>query len=127
MIQQAIVDSVARRGYLNGYTTDQIIARQLVKQLEELCEALQSVRADDPILRALVGNAVVYGKSARVVFDIPSLFDGVTVDRDNLIAELPDLVVPLAVLATAAGVPDMMQAGLAKARADEARGVRRAL
>jgi len=38
--------------------------------------------------------------------------------------ELPDLVVPLAVLADAVGIADMMGAGLEKARADVARGVR---
>ncbi len=122
--QRGIVAAVADRGYLNGYDLDQRIARQLVKELEELCEALQCVQTDDPILALLVANAVVYGKSARAVFDIPSLFDDVTVDRATLLSELPDLVVPLAVLADAVGVPDMMAVASDKAWADVARGVR---
>ena len=41
--QRGIVGAVAARGYLDGYTLDQRIARQLVKQLEETCEAMQAV------------------------------------------------------------------------------------
>ena len=122
--QRGIVAFVADRGYLDGYDIDQRIARQLVKQLEETCEALQAVTAGDAILAALVDNAAIYGKSARAVFDIPSLFDGVAVDVSTLIAELPDLVVPLAVLSDAVGIPDMMEAALEKARIDVKRGVR---
>jgi hypothetical protein len=122
--QAAIVDAVAQRGYLAGYTGNQIIARQLVKELEELCEAFQSIRATDQILQGLVANAAIYGKSARAAFDIPSLFVGVEIDRASLRDELPDLVVPLAVLAAEMGVPDLLAAGFEKAQADAARGVR---
>lgn len=122
--QMAIVAAVRERGYLDGYTEDQLAARQLVKLLEELCEALQCIHTDDPILAALVANAAIYGKSARAVFDIPSLFDGVTVDFGELGAEFCDLVVPLAVLGQVLDVPDMMAAGYRKAQADVARGVR---
>ena len=124
--QRGIVGAVAARGYLDGYTLDQRIARQLVKQLEETCEAIQAVIDDNPSghLATLIIHAYRVGRQARAVFDIPSLFDGVMVDVPLLIAELPDMVVPLAVLADAAGVPDMMAAGLDKAQADVARGVR---
>jgi len=123
--QRGIVAFVADRGYLAPYTLDQRIARQLVKQLEETCEALQAVMADgDSHLASLVVQSFHVGKQARAIFDVPSLFDGVTVDAPTLIAELPDMVVPLAVLADAVGVPDMMAAGLDKAQADVARGVR---
>ena len=122
--QRGIVAFVADRGYLDGYTLDQRIARQLVKQLEETCEAMQAVSADDVDLHLFIQNAHSLGKWARAVFDVPSLFDGVTVDAHTLIAELPDMVVPLAVLADAVGIPDMMAAGLDKAQADVARGVR---
>lgn len=122
--QMAIVEAVDMRGYLAGYTEIEIAARQLVKLLEELCEALQAVNADDPILRQLIENAAIYGKSARAVFDVPSLFGGATVDFGVLGAEFCDLVVPLAVLADVLEVPDMMAAGYRKAQADVARGVR---
>ena len=122
--QRGIVAFVADRGYLDGYDMNQRIARQLVKQLEETCEALQAMTAGDPTLAQLVNNAKVIGEWARAIFDVPSLFDGVTVDVPTLIAELPDMVVPLAVLADAVGIPDMMEAGLEKSRIDVARGVR---
>ena len=122
--QRGIVAFVADRGYLDGYDYDQRIARQLVKELEELCEALQCVMACDGTLYDLLFDAASLGKFARAVFDTPSLFDDVTVDVPTLLAELPDLVVPLAVLADAMGVADMLGAALEKARADVARGVR---
>lgn len=124
--QRGIVAFVADRGYLEGYTLDQRIARQLVKALEETCEALQAVTDDNPSghLATLIVHAFRVGQQARAVFDIPSLFDDVTVDASLLIDELPDMVVPLAVLADAVGVPDMLLAGMEKAQADVARGVR---
>ena len=125
--QRGIVGAVAARGYLDSYTLDQRIARQLVKQLEETCEAIQAIEANDTGLYGLaqlVGNAAAVMRHARAVFDVPSLFDDVSLDMLMLIRELPDMVVPLAVLADAVGVPDMMAAGLDKAQADVARGVR---
>jgi len=125
--QRGIVAFVADRGYLAPYTLDQRIARQLVKQLEETCEALQAVEANDTGLYGLaqlIGNAGAMMRHARAVFDVPSLFDDVAIDVPTLIKELPDMVVPLAVLADAMGVPDMMAAGLDKAEADVKRGVR---
>lgn len=122
--QRGIVAAVADRGYLDGYTIDQRIARQLVKEFEELCEALQSVNADDTDLHLFIQHAHSQGRWARAIFDVPSLFDGVLVDVPTLLDELPDLVVPLAVLADAVGVPDMMDLASAKAWADVTRGVR---
>lgn len=122
--QRGIVAAVEARGYLNGYTLDQRTARQLVKELEEVCEAVQAIDTADPMLGQLVFNALVLGKQARAVFDTPSLFDGVTVDAPTLLEELPDLVVPLAVLADALAVRDMMDLAQTKALADVARGVR---
>lgn len=122
--QNGIVGFVAARGYLDGYTLDQRIARQLVKQLEETCEAISALaQTDDNAFSYLIQEATQLGHLARSVFDIPSQFDGVTVDVPTLIAELPDMVVPLAVLADAVGI-DMMEAGLEKAQADVQRGVR---
>jgi len=122
--QRGIVAAVADRGYLDGYTIDQRIARQLVKELEELCEAIQCIQTDDDMLGRLVNDAMWFGKWSRAVFDNPALFDGVTVDVPTLIEELPDLVVPLAGLADAVGIPDMMDLASAKAWADVKRGVR---
>ena len=122
--QRGIVEAVAARGYLDGYNTDQRMARQLVKQLEEVCEAMQAIEVKDGYLAGLLISAANLGRHARAVFDMPSLFDGVTVDVPTLLDELPDLVVPLAVLADAVGVPDMLDLASAKAWADVPRGVR---
>jgi hypothetical protein len=121
--QRGIVEAVAARGYLEGYTLDQRIARQLVKLLEELCEALQCIQVQHGHLAALMIDAAAVGRHARAVFDVPSLFDGVTVDVPVLLDELPDLFVPLAVLADAVGA-DGMALAQAKAWADVPRGVR---
>ena len=94
--QRGIVAAVADRGYLEGYTLDQRIARQLVKEFEELCEAMQCIRMADNALYVLLYDAFRLGQYARAIFDVPSLFDGVTVDVPTLLDELPDLVVPLA-------------------------------
>lgn len=123
--QRDIVAFVADRGYLDGYTLDQRIARQLVKQLEETCEALQCITDSESVqIAGLLTWAAYVGKQARAIFDVPSLFDNVMIDAPTLITELPDMVVPLAVLSDALGIPDMMAAGLDKAAADVARGVR---
>ena len=123
--QRGIVAFVADRGDLDGYDLNQRIARQLVKQLEEVCEAVQAIEASGPgALAAVLNNAKRLGVFARAIFDVPSLFDGVTVDVPTLIDELPDMAVVLAVLSDAVGIPDMMEAALEKARIDVARGVR---
>lgn len=124
--QRDIVAAVADRGYLDGYSLDQRISRQLVKELEEVCEAMQAIMPalEEGRLPALVLQAFRLGQAARDVFDTPLLFDDVSVNSELLIKELPDLVVPLAVLADCLGQPDMMEAGLDKALADVARGVR---
>jgi hypothetical protein len=125
--QRGIVAAVADRGYLDGYTLDQRIARQLVKELEEVCEALQCIQ-EAPFggrqFSGMIQWAHDLGLVARAVFDVPNLFDDVTVDVSTLLEELPDLVVPLAVLADAVGVPDMMALAQEKAWADVKRGVR---
>ena len=122
--QRGIVAAVADRGYLDGYTIDQRIARQLVKLFEEVCEAMQCINADDTDLHLFIQHANSQGKWARAIFDVPVLFGDVLVDVPTLLEELPDLVVPLAVLADAVGVTDMLDLAQAKAWADVARGVR---
>lgn len=121
-IQKTITDAVNARGYLDGWTGTQLIARQLVKQLEEACEAVLAVKAEDTDLWLLLDCARSLANWARAVFDDPTCFADVRVDRATALAELPDLVVPVAVLATVLET-DMMTAALVKARADVPRGV----
>lgn len=122
--QQRIVEAVALRGYLTGWTDDEMAARQLVKEFEELCEALAAVTSHEPALVELIDRAVALGRRARAVFDLPHLFKGVTVNTAILAQELPDLFVPLAVLSDALAVDDGMAAAVRKAEADVQRGVR---
>lgn len=125
--QDRIVRAVARRGYLNGWTDDELAARQLVKELEEVCEAFEALAAPgvDGDLRSLMLDAVALGQRARHVFvNRADLFKGATVNTAVLSRELADMIVPLAVLADALAVDDMMAAGVRKAEADVARGVR---
>ena len=83
----------------------------------------QAINADDTDLYLFIQHANSLGKWARAIFDTPSVFDDVIIDFVAVNKELPDLVVPLAVLAETMGI-DMMEAGLEKAQQDVARGVR---
>lgn len=123
--QAQAVASVARRGYLDGWTDDELLARQVVKHQEELGELASTIETDDPLLAEFLAKITLAGKKARNVFDRPTLFAGATI-ADTLAArhELADLGVVLAVMAHALDVPDVMYAASQKALADEARGVR---
>ncbi len=126
--QDRIVQAVALRGYLDGWTDDEVALRQLVKLLEEVGEAcaaisLPSITGD---MLMFVMDAIDLGERARVLFtERLDLFAGVTVNTAVLAHELADLVVPAAVLADSLAVDDMMAKGVRKAEADAARGVRK--
>jgi len=125
--QERIVQAVALRGYLNGWTDDESALRQLVKLLEEVGEAFAAISMPsiDGDLLLLVMDAIDLGERARKLFtERPDLFRGATVNTAMLAHELADLVVPLGVLADALAVDDMMAEGVKKAEADAARGVR---
>ena len=122
--QTATVAAVARRGYLpDGYDPQEMTAKQLVKMLEELAEALECTSGGSVLYRRLVRQVVAIGSFARLVFDDPASFVGVTVD-DNLMSETADMAVVLAMLAHVQGIPDIMYAAQVKAERDAERGVR---
>lgn len=126
--QDRIVQAVAQRGYLDGWTDDEVALRQLVKLLEEVGEAYAAISLPSLSgeMLAFALDAIDLGERARVLFkDRADLFRGVTVNTAVLAHELPDLVVPLAVLADSLAVDDMMAEGVRKAEADAARGVRK--
>ena len=82
--QTNTVAAVARRGYLpDGYDPQEMTAKQLVKMFEELAEALECTSGGSVLYRRLVRQVVAIGSFARLVFDDPASFVGVTVD-DNL-------------------------------------------
>ena len=100
--QDRIVQAVALRGYLDGWTDDELALRQLVKLLEEVGEAfagisLPSLTGD---MLALALDAIDLGERARQLFtERLDLFRDARVNTAVLAHELADLVVPLAVLA----------------------------
>lgn len=119
-----IAAAVAARGYLSSLTQDEIIARQLVKLIEEIGEAAQVISCADPVVRDFLKFVDLMGRRARIIFDLPALTVGATVDVPALLGELPDLVVPIAVAAHYAGVDDVMALAVNKAWRDVERGVR---
>ena len=123
--QAQTVAAVAQRGYLNGFTDDELFTRQLAKLAEELAELAAHVEVDDPVLEDFLGKLVMLGKPARRIFDRPAAFVGACVmDTPAAISELTDCAVVLAVAAHALDVPDLMYAASVKARQDVTRGVR---
>ena len=124
--QAQAVASVARRGYLDGWTDDELLARQVAKFFEEIGELASTIETDDPQMAEFFASIVRAGQQARVVFDRRDLFVGATVaDTQAAQYELADLGVVLAVMGHALAVPDVMFAASQKALADEARGVRK--
>lgn len=123
--QTSIVSHVARRGYLDNWNDDELLARQVVKLAEELAELASTIEASDPALADFLASLVKLGRHARRIFDRPSAFVDVTVvNTQAAIYELTDCQVVIAVAAHALHVPDIMYAAQCKALADEARGVR---
>ena len=124
-VQLATVRAVARRGYLHGWTDDELLVRQVVKLAEELGELVDYIETPDRELQQLFYEMGKVGMRARVIFDNPQLvIDATVIDTQAAIAELTDCAVVLAVAAHALAVPDLMYAASVKASSDEARGVR---
>ena len=124
--QAQTVASVARRGYLDGWNADELLARQVVKALEELGELASTIETDDPEMSRFFASIARAGKQARFVFDHPTWFVGTTIaDTQAAQHEATDLAVVLSVAAHALDIPDIMFAASQKALADEARGVRK--
>ena len=123
--QAQTVASVARRHYLDGLTDDELLARQIVKLVEELAELAEHVEADDPVLDDFLRNLAKIGKPARRLFDRKAAFVGAEcVNTSAAISELTDCQVVIHVAAHALHIPDVGYAAQCKALADEVRGVR---
>jgi len=124
--QQKIAALIAKRGYRDGWTPEQFIARQVVKLQEELGELTGGVDVPQWSLYAMQLAA----QRARGAFDNEALWNyDIDVNVNVMRSELADLVVVACVLAEAlaemSGQPfDVMAAALEKAQADVERGVR---
>ena len=123
--QTATVASVARRGYLNDFTDDELLARQVVKLVEELGELVDYIETPDRELQQLFYEIGRVSERARIIFDNPRLVvDAAVNDTQAAIAELTDCQVVVAVAAHALQIPDIMYAAQVKAERDAERGVR---
>jgi len=123
-LTETIYAAIEARGYTAGLTSEQFAVRQVVKALEELGEAfgLVSLPLDhqEQDWREAVRDAAAY---ARHVFDGQDRFRSATIrDRQKLISELADVVIPALCAIHALGGSD--NDILSKAQADIARGVR---
>ena len=120
--QEAVYTHVADRGYLNGYTTDQAIARQIAKLTEELGELAEAITPNGKNWYWLHALRIA-GHLARTAFDDHNRWDGVTIDYERARAEAADCQVPLFVLAEMMGL-DVVEAAVDKSASDIVRGVR---
>ena len=117
---RAIHANVDARGYLAGWDSDQLVARQMAKMIEELAEACEQLRLPRGLAEAIYDT----GALARQYFDTPEAWDGAGVaDVDRFLAELADVAVVLAV-AGATINDNVLSDALAKAKRDAGRGVR---
>ncbi len=125
-----IVAAVKARGYFDGWTDEQLVARNVVKLVEEACEAAieSGIGADNEYEGYKAYWFKRYAKEyARIA---KRFFDGGDCGkvkfkkyRNALISELHDVYVVLVVLESLLGV-DIAAGALDKARGDVGRGVR---
>ena len=124
--QETVADLVSERGYREGWTPAQFIARQVAKLAEELAELACHVRM--PV--ALTRSIALLGLVARKCFDDESIWPKSTSCAVwPTQEELADIQVVVFCIAEALGEAsnkpfDVSEAALEKARADAIRGVR---
>lgn len=122
-LQALVAQAVADRGYREGWTDEQYAARQICKAVEELSELQTGISWFLRLLPFVTGLRLT-GQYAQQDFDQPDGWDEVVgVDLEVIAAELPDVVIPLLVLADTLGI-DLEQAIREKVLGDIGRGVR---
>ena len=128
--QDLVIQSVKRRGYREGWTNLQFLARNIVKLAEEFAEMADNITIDKKQTQGMSFRIWELGARARGVFDQGS-FDRVEMKNiDRLMKEAVDCQVVLFNIADAcealAGEPfDICQEAVKKSQADEKRGVRK--
>lgn len=120
-----IYHNVNGRGYINGtgLTADEIIARQVAKLTEELGEVMKATRPPATLVHTWRSALLDASNKARYSFDDRNAWNGATVDREKLAAELADIVVVAAVCSGLLGI-DVFQLAVEKSERDVRRGVR---
>lgn len=132
-IQAEVSTAVAERGYHDGWTEEQFLARQLAKLLEELAEMAAHLHLDPgQELRDILQEA---GQLARALFDDPAVWRlSGTIHGARSVEELKNELADVQVvvycmaesLVRLSGEPyDVVQAARMKGWADRERGVRK--
>lgn len=124
--QEIVAANVAARGYRDGWTAEQFVARQLAKLTEELSEVVCDVAFPSSNTRGVDWRVSVSmaGLSGRWLFDDRPAWENISLDDPDAIrAELADMQVVLFAAAQALDF-DIAQAAIDKSSADVARGVR---
>ena len=125
--QEIVAANVAARGYRDGWTAEQFVARQLCKMTEELAEAVRCITPESAVYQnrfddwyGLIQDA---GRCARGAFDDHESWQYLFHLSKYTPAELADMLVVLFAAAQALDF-DVVQAAIDKSSADVARGVR---
>jgi hypothetical protein len=125
--QEIVAANVAARGYRDGWTAEQFVARQLCKLTEELGEAVRCITPESAAYQGQVGAWIGLiqdaGRCARVAFDDHASWRYLFHLSKYTPAELADMQVVLFAAAAALDF-DVVQAAIDKSSADVARGVR---
>lgn len=120
--QTTIANAVKARGYVQGELTDeQYLTRQLMKCVEELSELVDCIQSDEVWrVRTMLRQAA---SSAKRLFDYPQLIGDVTMNRPRAEAELANVTVTVAMMASVLQI-DVSQRAIEKSAGDRSRGVR---
>ena len=123
--QTIVAANVAARGYRDGWTAEQFVARQLAKMTEELAECATGALVTNPgYLPSWLAVLSDAGILAHKAFDRLDVWQNVSlVNPDALRSELADMQVVILAASEALGF-DVLQAAIDKSSADVARGVR---
>ena len=116
--QDTVAANVAARGYRDGWTQEQFVARQLAKLQEETSEAVYCLTTS----KYWAGHSEDAGESAAKAFRDRDAWLSPMVNFSRLRSELADIQV--VIFAAAALDFDIVQAAIDKSGADITRGVR---
>lgn len=126
-LQALVAKAVADRGYRQGWTDEQFAARQICKAVEELGELILAViwqhGHNNPAWYLSLMDAKENAREAFDSFDAGFWSYVDDIDTDEIVAELPDVLIPLLVLAETLDI-DLEQAVREKVLGDVSRGVR---
>lgn len=121
-LQALVAKAVADRGYRQGWTDEQYAARQICKAVEELSELSGAIQ--NPFQFDWMAYLEQAEFEARDCFDDKASWEHIKGVKKGIVAiELPDVLIPLLVLAETLGI-DLEQAVREKVLGDVARGVR---